>query len=487
MSKIVLNTVTNRIGIHVSGARGASAADIARRTGAVPPETTDEEYAELTLVNVRVKEAQQTGVDLVDIRGRGIKSFEPDGSEFGVIHNIRPSPYAGVQVVDARGRAAELTGVSPIIEPLMPYVGPAIYAVEGEPSSLVLANMLADRSRATDTVGVLLPAAGRPMEFHNQLDFDAGTLTGPVKVAVGPMRLGLLAQSGDIDIRIADNPGSGSPVILTLGDSIAYRGGMYWANQFLTGWGYTPTWVGTLRSTGASDESTSGGLLGEPKPGHELGDFTHQIDGILPLPPGDEATYDGLSVASKRAYNTLLRASTGGDAPEDIQNGYVVDFGDYFTRHALTPATCLVLSLWTNDINALALEDVHDRIYDGYALMIRRWRAYHATHPIVIALPGTAMAPGRDALWPAYIAATRAVWAAVNDAADPNVHLVFSGPQVTAMAGYDLTAASAEPDAVTGGVVRTLKDAVHPTGAVRVETTRVFAATIAYATSNIIV
>ena len=37
MSKIVLNTVTNRIGIHVSGARGASAADIARRTGAVAP------------------------------------------------------------------------------------------------------------------------------------------------------------------------------------------------------------------------------------------------------------------------------------------------------------------------------------------------------------------------------------------------------------------------------------------------------------------
>ena len=66
MSKIVLNTVTNRIGIHVSGARGASAADIARRTGAVPSDTTDEEYAELTLSNARVKEQEQTGVDLVD-------------------------------------------------------------------------------------------------------------------------------------------------------------------------------------------------------------------------------------------------------------------------------------------------------------------------------------------------------------------------------------------------------------------------------------
>lgn len=487
MSKIVLNTVTNRIGIHVSGARGASAADIARRTGAVPSDTTDEEYAELTLSNARVKEQEQTGVDLVDARGRGIKSFEADGSEFGINHDVRPSLYEGFQLVDARGRAIELMGAGTFAEPLTPYVGPAIYAVEGEPSSLVLANMLADRSRVSDSVGVLLPAAGRPVEFHNQLDFDAGAMAGPVKIAVGPMSQGLIAESGDIALRIADNPGSGSPVILTLGDSIAYRGGMYWVNQFLTGWGYTPTWVGTLRSSGASDESTSGGLLGEPKPGDQLGDFTYQrTTRVSPLPPGSEAAYDGLSIEGKRGYNTLLRASTGGDAPEDIQNGYVVDFGDYFTRHSLTPATCLFLWPWTNDINGVAFEDIYDRIYDGYALMIRRWRAYHATYPIVIALPGTGQSPDREALWPSYIEATRAVWAAYNDAADANVHLVFGAPHVTSTAGYDLTAATATPDPITGARVRTIKDAVHPTGSPRVEMSRVFAATVAYAVTNII-
>ncbi|WP_348521837.1 SGNH/GDSL hydrolase family protein [Brevundimonas intermedia] len=286
---------------------------------------------------------------------------------------------------------------------------------------------------------------------------------------------------------MASNPGAGSPAILTLGDSIAYRSGLYWQHQALTEWGYTPSWIGTLVSRGATDDTATGGKNGEVKPGHQLGDFTYQTAAtVSPLPSGDEAAYVAMTVENKRLKNTLLRAPTAGDAAEDIVNGQVMDFSFYITRHGLTPATLLQLSLWTNDINALTLETIYDRIHDGYALLFRRWRAYHATHPIIVALPGTARIPAREALWPNYIEAIRAVWTAVNEADDPNIHLVSGWAQVAADGGYDLTPSAATPDPITSGVLRTIADGVHPTGAARVETWRTFAAAVAYATTHIV-
>lgn len=443
-----------------------------------------------------ITDGQDSALVLKDARGRVLRAYTQDGGERGALYSIVASDRPGVRVVDARGRAVTLTasagsgggsdpGPDPVVDP-RPYVGPALYGVQGEPVSIVLDNVLADRQAAQRCLGMILPVSGRPVVFRDQAMIDGEAVGGSLRLLVRAGDGEQIGESGDIEVRIAANPGAGSPIMLTLGDSIAYRGGLYWQDQALTSWGYTPDWVGTLTSRGATDDTGTGGKAGEVKPGHELGDFTYQTTAtVQPLPVGQEAAYAAMGVAEKRLYNTLLRAPSG-DPAGDVVNGQVIDFGFYFTRHELTPATLLQLSLWTNDITVLDEVAVYDRLYEGYSLLFRRWRAYHPTHPIVIALPGTARTPAREAFWPRYIAGIRAVWQAVVDFDDPNIHLVPGWAQTPADGGYDLTPPTETPDPLTGAVVRTIQDGVHPTGAVRVANWRLFAAGVAFAHTNII-
>lgn len=379
----------------------------------------------------------------------------------------------GFVIGEAQAEAADLT----------PYFGTNFYGVAGVDLSIHSSGLIANRAHVQDMRLVL---SGNAMTEGPRMVKIAADLLGPAA------RLQLRANDDfgapHIELPLSvyaapqDPVSGGSPIVLTVGDSITQRAGTAWCAYWLAEWGYTPTFIGTL---GSESDGPATAKLGEGKPGHTLRDLTYAVTNrVGPLAPGDEALYAAMSVTDKRLYNTMIRAATGGDAAQDIRNGYVLDFPFYVSRHGLTTPTILSLGYGTNDIRDVGPGSLEDLFYEEDSLVYRRWHAAYPTAPVVRWMPGTAWDLERNEVWfDSYIPAIRGMLRAAIDAAGP-VLLVPTWAMHTAEAGFDLTAPTETPDPVTGHIRRQILDTIHPVDGTRRELFKALAAGVACAATG---
>jgi hypothetical protein len=420
------------------------------------------------------------------------------------------SSISGITVRQVDGGGVERTGVDRFMIPgdgdeppaeitlneltsLNPYYGPAIYGVDGEEFDIHLQNILSDRRNAELANLTMIGVSGESYSAHRQ-------------VKVRPDKLGatanlIIRRNVDDGSKFADLPlevfsasktdlATETIALLNVGDSIMYRGGGAQLKFWLDTWApaLSLSFIGTL--TGEDDLGESG-QLGEGKPGHCLGDLTYAFTNrVSPLAPGDEAAYLAMSVTDKRLKNPMLRASTGGDDPEDIVNGYVLDFEFYRTRWAVDLATPTILlnEYGRNDISNLPDDAVYQHFYDNDMLIYRRWFADYPTAPVVRVLPNTARDHEEDYLWQKRgvqamkgILEARAVAIA---GGMTNILFVPAGAAHSIDGGFDLTPPLETPDGFTGAYIREIADPIHPTGGSRAAFWRQTAAGIACAATG---
>jgi len=292
--------------------------------------------------------------------------------------------------------------------------------------------------------------------------------------------------------RIAATSGKSavSPKILMIGDSITNRGLVDLINQYLTGYTYTQTFVGTMNGALNSEPSTGiGGPNCEAREGWETGDYTYLItDRAQIVAPGNEAAYLAMPKDTQREYNAFLRASTGGDDPSIIRNGYVLDFTYYQSRFSLATPDIVVLQLGTNDIRDRDEPTLSSQFYSEMKLLIQRIRAAWANAKIILSLPNAAADEDRDGLWQnEYAPVIRKLMQLRADfASDGKVFLAPTWALATSEAGYSITTGSATTDDLSGGLVGLLADDIHPQYAARYQLAHALSAYIACAADNII-
>ncbi len=364
------------------------------------------------------------------------------------------------------------------------YAGQFLYGVPGELTSIFLPNILANPEEAGRYRATLFPEQGSdelPRMFDEQVVIDLGNVGSSVSLVVRPV-----IWDGSLSSKLPMTVyASAAPLVteafnvLTLGDSNAMYQLPYLMDGYLRGWNYDPTFVGTLGTSGGTVATlphyvTDNTFKGECKPGHEIQDFTNAATStVSPLDIADEADYNSTSgayatTAARRLKNTLLRASTGEDDVDDIRNGYVIDFEFYRARHGLAPFEALVLAFGTNDITALDANQLRDNFRTELGLIIRRFRIYNATAPIVMSLAGTARGAIRDEVRELkYTQAWLGMMELQASLEDPNLHNAMPHIYTPLDGSINFDPATGVPDPITGVIKRSIEDHLHATGVVR--------------------
>lgn len=258
--------------------------------------------------------------------------------------------------------------------------------------------------------------------------------------------------------------GTGAKSALFIGDSIMNRAiPACWARKMVA-LGYTPRGIGTIDNQGAVTGAPDG-VLHEAREGRQWAHFTYEkTDDADPLPPGDEATYLALPAggAAQLQFNPFIRASTGGDDPALVQNGYIFDMDFYLTRFSLPDPDIVFVALGTNDtifeFEAPALAQVQLG-FDIFLTQIRA--ALPSAHIAFIghASPRSASADGRrwastrNILWIEQMKKVRAA----RTGGDTKVWFLPAYAHVSQDVGFDLDAGTADSDT---GVVTTAVSAV---------------------------
>ncbi|MCV9960377.1 hypothetical protein OIU34_00560 [Pararhizobium sp. BT-229] len=397
-----------------------------------------------------------------DSRGRAIFTVHSDGS----IHTSTVSIGADGSTTD---QPSDLTI----------FFAPSLCGIEDEEVTVFTEGLLSRRSNSP-LVRAFASGdeySGYQRQDREQLVLRPDRMGAAGRVALRPVNdTGTLYGELEFGVRVAEkNPVSGgSPVILNFGDSIVYRQWAAWTRYFLTAWGYTPTFIGTLAGESGAGFTTN--LLGEGKPGHWSGDFTYRVNTrVSPLASGDEAAYAAMSTTDKRLKNTMLQtsgvaAADGGAVnPSDVYNGQYLDFKRYVTRHSLTTPTMLLYNGGTNDLTNMTT-GIQTAFYNDLLSIARRWKAAYPTAPFVYFLPPTANATDRNPLWQVnYTEAIKGILRAQAAAVALGVDMIVVPTWATTAIGadFDLTSPPESPDPDLGCITRSIPDAVHVTGAGR--------------------
>lgn len=230
--------------------------------------------------------------------------------------------------------------------------------------------------------------------------------------------------------------GTGSPVILFIGDSLTHIELAARTKGMLNQRGLTPIFVGTMTGQAVQASSTEPALLGQPGEGRSsrgFDDYTYQrpfdpLDDSTsqPVPIGGEAAYlAGSSLADRerrKGYNPFLRAATGSDAPGDVFNGYTVDMVQYGTRFGVEVPKGIMVGLGTND--AGRYEDPTTIVTNGIRILYNRCREWAPNAHIAFAVPPVSRSTQRDGRWPRYVKVIQAILAYHRTVNDPKFHIL---------------------------------------------------------------
>lgn len=420
-------------------------------------------------------------------------------SSFGAL-TVADTPDNGVWVVDNLGFVwkdllAQATGGDTPEEPIpstipstIPLISTKLFGVQGIPTSLYIRNILNKRSD-TDLIRGTISSRTLP---YIQTSTDEIKFM-PEEVGSGSQAYLYLRSDRDVSSRsritltnlVAPNPGTGAGTILTLGDSIQNRQGGQMQKQYLSGWGYTPTFIGTIKgSADAADNADATGELGEAREGWETGDFTYSVtDRVSIVQPGEEAAYMALPKLSKWPINPFLRVATGSDSPSIVRNGMVFDPAFYQTRFSIATPTIVNITLGTNNVRDRSEAEIYDNYYSDMTLIVTQIKAAWPLAKIVLSCPGAPRDQTRDPLWPTrYVPLIKAMLQVRNDNVGVEVFPIWG--HVTQEAGYTITAPVTDP--LTGAVSGALGDAIHSREATRQQMQLAYAKMMACCISNLL-
>jgi hypothetical protein len=272
--------------------------------------------------------------------------------------------------------------------------------------------------------------------------------------------------------RVKTVPVTGSPAFnaMFFGDSITNRQTAQKCNALLTGWGYIPTWVGTINGAGASSADDDTGPLGEGREGWAFSDFLGtkmDADWTSVVAAGGEATYQGQTKANKRLAHPFLNPDTGaGSAAPIVTVGgtnYRFDLSYYLTRFGLPTPGLFILNLGMNDMLEENEATSLAQVTSGYGYLVNEIRRVVPTAKILIWATTMPRGAYGDAYWPRWsgiLAAVEQFVRARVSAGDSNIRLCSAWAHQSQEAGWLQTLGAV--DATSGFTPYELTEPVHP-------------------------
>ena len=454
----------------------------------------------IDLPGFAVTKKPENGTTIQDAEGFVIMEDSPDGTSLGPLTMCK-IPGPGLLVIDELGFVwndllAPLLPAPVVPEPepepkipsTIPLLAGPICSVAGLPTSIYVRNVLEVRSDTNLVRGTIASRSSpETITSTDEIRFSPESIGAQAYLY---MRSDLSSASRTrltLNCQTAPNPGAGSGYILTLGDSIQNRQGGQMQKQYLNEWGYTPTFIGTIKgSADTANNDNDGGELGEAREGWETGDFTYSVtDRVSIVAPGGEDDYKNLPKLSKWNINPFLRAATGSDPAGIVRNGMVFDPADYQARFGLPTPTIVNITLGTNNVRDRSEAEIAANYHSDMTLIVNQCRAAWPLAKIVLSCPGTPRDVIRDALWQTkYVPLLRSMLQVRNDFDDANVIVFSAWAHVSQEAGYTITAPEVDP--LTGAVTGATGDGIHPRESTRMQMHQAYAKMFACAMANLI-
>ena len=350
--------------------------------------------------------------EALEDRGGGVMALETRLSARAAIYSVRvpyvnPDGPLGAYLVgvDTNGTAAQIVcggvqaafgpgpidwvdwydragAVKPALDALAQDVDPGFVLPErlfvwaDQDTTLYLRNSLPDLPdseaarfalTATGDGAVLVASGGEHVVIHQP---EAGTYSGHVMLRKPAQPRGVWWSPLTVDV-VAH--GSGAPKVLMIGDSLTNRFLPEAVARRLQRAGYTPEMIGTIPAFYRGSTA----YMAEGREGRSFGQYTYQVAGAacVPLDPGAEAYYLGLTPIQRMGVNPFLRPATGSDDPDHVFNGYVFDLEHYLTRFGLSVPDAIIIQLGENDVGSGSFAT----IASGLRVLYERIRATHPT------------------------------------------------------------------------------------------------------------
>ncbi len=357
------------------------------------------------------------------------------------------------------------------------FCGPLV-TFTNQPTFIDVASLVAQRGLINSTRNLLATISDQSGKGFSQsresIRFDAAeytssgyltlcdTANNPNNIA----RIPLTFKTAPIGLT-----GQANKNILVVGDSITNRGLCSLIKSYLASYGYSVTFVGTLKGSLDGETSTqTGGEYGEGREGHETGDYTYRYtDRVQIVGVGNEQTYLNLGLSDKntaREYNPFLRAATGGDNAGVINNGYVFDAAFYQSRFASTskpvPTPDVVITLLgTNNSRDRDGPTLSTEYAEDLTLMLNSYKSAWPSAKLIVGMQTTSSTTDRDAVFEAeYAPMIRALINLKNSISGLIVAPIWA--LAPSEVGYSITTGSATTDSVTGALIGGLADDIHP-------------------------
>ena len=434
-----------------------------------------------SLPGLQVSRQTLPGTRFQDRDGFGLWEIAPERTSFGSL-SWCSVPYEGLWSIDEMGFLLnDLSSPSKDIQTPLPnstaYIAQEICGVDGVPLTLYVDGLLEVRDDS-DYTRATLAADIHPviLSSSESIRFTPSELGAAAKLYTRPARGDASTRSVlNLTVRSAPNPPVGpapAPRILLFADSIGNHQGPMLLNQFLTEWGYAPSFIGTYPSSEAeSDGWNRSGFLSEARQSWSGDQYTYKDTTRTPIAAGAEAAYLAGTKPNMSASNPFLRVATSSDRAEFVKNGYIFDPADYQARFGLQAPDIIINALGTNDIRDQTAQTIYNTIYENDILFHTQFRAAWPYAKIIRCMPGAARNAGdaarnRDALWTShYIPLIRAILNARKQLSDPGISVASSWAFYSQEAGYMLGAGKVDP--VTGSIQTELSDWLHPQGSTR--------------------
>jgi len=331
--------------------------------------------------------------------------------------------------------------------------GPRIYAVEGRAIDLFAASLLPNRNSGSGRVFALqsVKADGQPLHAlwrdHARIRCDDLGTTARLKI----INDGIAGAEFSKSITVVKSASSktASPRVALIGDSITNGAHLITEDRF-DGYSVNPYFMGTRRPTTGRDSWAEG------RGGWGATDYCYDRTTYIPLPAGQEAA---ALAAQTDNRNPFIRASTGGDDPSFVRNGYIFDYRYYLDRFGMADPDIVVINLGTNDIAQIGLPSALTRARDCIDIMIAQIRGACPSAIIGLALAQKGNSITENPNWYQGYAQLWLHWHETYGASS-DVHVLSTHAMASDRLNFDMTTTAT--NAQTGQTKQILADAIHP-------------------------
>lgn len=331
--------------------------------------------------------------------------------------------------------------------------GPRIYAVEGRAIDLFAASLLPNRNSGSGRVFALqsVKADGQPLHalWRDQARIRCDDLGTTARLKIINDGIAGAEFSKSITVVKSASSKTASPRVALIGDSITNGAHLITEDRF-DGYSVNPYFMGTRRPTTGRDSWAEG------RGGWGATDYCYDRTTYIPLPAGQEAA---ALAAQTDNRNPFIRASTGGDDPSFVRNGYIFDYRYYLDRFGMADPDIVVINLGTNDIAQIGLPSALTRARDCIDIMIAQIRGACPSAIIGLALAQKGNSITENPNWYQGYAQLWLHWHETYGASS-DVHVLSTHAMASDRLNFDMTTTAT--NAQTGQTKQILADAIHP-------------------------